>query len=67
MRAPCPAKHPMTGRGCMESEGHGGMHRTRGAGFWEWWRSDVDIDQTTPSGGRIRIRAAEITISREES
>ncbi len=66
-RAPCPAGHPLTHRACMLPRGHAGAHHSSGPGYSDQWQTAVDIDQTTPSGGRIRIRAAEITISREES
>ena len=65
--APCAAQHPLTHRACMLPRGHAGAHHSSGPGYSDQWQAVVDIDQRTPGGGRIRIRAAEITISREDS
>lgn len=65
MRAPCPAQHPLTHRACMRARDHAGPHHSSGPGYSDQWEMSVEIDQRTPSGGHIRIRAAEIAISRE--
>jgi hypothetical protein len=51
----------------MKPRGHAGAHHSSGPGYSDQWQASIDVDQRTPSGGRIRIVAAEITISREDS
>lgn len=63
-RAPCPAQHPLTHRACMRARGHTGLHHSSGPGYSDQWEVSVEIDQRTPGGSHIRIRAAEITINR---
>jgi hypothetical protein len=65
-KSPCAARNPLTGRSCMKAKGHGGPHHSSGPGYSDQWETDVEIDQRTPSGGRIRVSIAEISITRTE-
>lgn len=64
---PCPATDPLHGRACMKPAGHAGAHHSSGPGYSQQWQSEVDVDQRTPSGGRVRFSVAEITVERTDS
>lgn len=65
-RAPCSAAHPMSGRACMKPRGHAGLHHSSGPGYSHQWQTNVEIDQRTPSGGRVRLTVADISIERTD-